>query len=104
MGDPPVEYVGHDGPVPRLPVAQVYGWLLCPISGRVLIREQDDGTFSLPGGTPEPSTPTATPRSPARRSRRTRSASLPRLPSYAFRRGTTGGARGLSICFGEGSG
>jgi 8-oxo-dGTP pyrophosphatase MutT (NUDIX family) len=54
MGDPPVEYVGHDGPVPGLPVTQVYGWLLCPISGRVLIQEQDDGTFSLPGGTPEP--------------------------------------------------
>src|SRR5271155_1823958 len=55
MGDPPAEYVWHDGPVPTgLPVAQVYGWLLCPVSGRVLIQPQDDGTFSLPGGTPEP--------------------------------------------------
>lgn len=104
MGDPPVEYVGHDGPVPRLPVTQVYGWLLCPISGRVLIQEQDDGTFSLPGGTPEPSTPTATPRSPAMRSRRTRphrSLACRAMPSGA---GQRGGARSLSICFGEGSG
>ena len=55
MDDPPVEFIWHDGPVPAgLPVAQVYGWLLCPVSGRVLIQEQDDGTFSLPGGTPEP--------------------------------------------------
>jgi 8-oxo-dGTP diphosphatase len=55
MDDPPVEYVWHDGPVPPgLLVTQVYGWLLCPASGRVLIQEQDDGTFSLPGGTPEP--------------------------------------------------
>jgi RimJ/RimL family protein N-acetyltransferase len=55
MGDPPVEFVWHDDPVPAgLPITQVYGWLLCPVSGRVLIQEQDDGTFSLPGGTPEP--------------------------------------------------
>jgi hypothetical protein len=55
MGDPPIEYVWHDGPVSAgLPVTQVYGWLLCPATGRVLIQEQDDGTFSLPGGTPEP--------------------------------------------------
>src|SRR5579863_4889871 len=54
MDDPPVEFIWHDGPVPAgLPVTQVYGWLLCPASGRVLIQEQDDGTFSLPGGTPE---------------------------------------------------
>ena len=54
MGDPPVEFVWHDGPVPEgLPVTQVSGWLLCPVSGRVLIQEKDDGTFSLPGGTPE---------------------------------------------------
>lgn len=54
MDDPPVEYVWHDGPVPDgLPVTQVYGWLLCPVTGRVLIQEQVDGTFSLPGGTPE---------------------------------------------------
>ena len=55
MADPLIEYVWHDGPVPAaLPVTQVYGWLLCPVTGRVLIQEQDDGTFSLPGGTPEP--------------------------------------------------
>jgi hypothetical protein len=29
MDDSPVEYVWHDGPVPaRLPVTQVYGWLI----------------------------------------------------------------------------
>jgi len=55
MDDQPVEYVWHHGPVPAgLTVTQVYGWLLCPVTGRVLIQEQDDGTFSLPGGTPEP--------------------------------------------------
>lgn len=55
MDDPPVEHIWHDGPVPAgLLVSQVYGWLICPVSGRVLIQEQDDGTFSLPGGTPEP--------------------------------------------------
>ena len=48
MGDPRVEFVWHEVPVPAgLPVSQVYGWLLCPVSGRVLIQEQDDGTFSL---------------------------------------------------------
>ena len=55
MDDPPVEYIWHDGPVPPgLPVTQVYGWLIRPGTGRVLIQEQDDGTFSLPGRTPEP--------------------------------------------------
>jgi 8-oxo-dGTP diphosphatase len=55
VDDPPVEYVWHASPVPAgLPVTQVYGWLICPVTGRVLIQEQDDGTFSLPGGTPEP--------------------------------------------------
>jgi 8-oxo-dGTP diphosphatase len=50
-----VEYVWHGSPVPpEIPVTQVYGWLLCPVTGRVLIQEQDDGTFSLPGGRPEP--------------------------------------------------
>jgi 8-oxo-dGTP diphosphatase len=58
MGGPHVEYVWHDSPVPAgLRVCQVYGWLLCPATGRVLIQEQDDGTFSLPGGTPEPTDP-----------------------------------------------
>jgi 8-oxo-dGTP pyrophosphatase MutT (NUDIX family) len=55
MDDLHVEYVWHEDPVPaELPVTQVYGWLICPVSGRVLIQEQDDGTFSLPGGAPEP--------------------------------------------------
>lgn len=50
MADPPVEYIWHDDPVPaELPVAQVYGWLLCPVTGRVLIQEHDDGTCSLNG-------------------------------------------------------
>jgi hypothetical protein len=40
MDDLPVEYVWHDGPIPaRLPVTQVYGRLLCPVTGRVLIQE-----------------------------------------------------------------
>ena len=30
----------------------MYGWLLCPRTGRVLVQD-DDGTFNLPGGTPE---------------------------------------------------
>lgn len=50
-----IRYAWHDAPVPaELPVTQVYGWLLCPETGRILIQEQDDGTCSLPGGTPEP--------------------------------------------------
>ena len=31
----------------------MYGWLLCPRTGRVLIQD-DEGAFNLPGGTPEP--------------------------------------------------
>jgi 8-oxo-dGTP diphosphatase len=55
MPDQRVEYVWHGSPVPAgLPVTQVYGWLLCPVTGRVLIQEHDDGTCTLPGGTPEP--------------------------------------------------
>ena len=54
MTDPGIRYIWHDSPVPAgLPVTQAYGWLLCPVTGRVLIQEQDDGTLSLPGGTPE---------------------------------------------------
>jgi 8-oxo-dGTP pyrophosphatase MutT (NUDIX family) len=54
MEDPSAQYVWHEGPVPAgLPVTQVSGWLICPLTGRVLIQEQDDGTFNLPGGTPE---------------------------------------------------
>jgi 8-oxo-dGTP diphosphatase len=49
MPDQDIEYVWHDAPVPAgLPVTQVYGWLLCPVAGRALIQEQDDGTFTLP--------------------------------------------------------
>ena len=54
MTEPATRFVWHDAPVPAgLPVTQVYGWLLCPATGRVLIQEQPDGTCSLPGGTPE---------------------------------------------------
>jgi 8-oxo-dGTP diphosphatase len=50
---PDVEYFWHEGPVPiGLEVTQVYGYLLCPRTGRVLIQE-DGGTWNLPGGTPE---------------------------------------------------
>jgi 8-oxo-dGTP diphosphatase len=50
---PDVEYFWHEGPVPiGLEVTQVYGYLLCPQTGRVLIQD-DDGTWNLPGGTPE---------------------------------------------------
>jgi 8-oxo-dGTP diphosphatase len=52
--EPVVEFIWHDSPVPAgLPVTQVYGWLLCPVTGRVLIQEHDDGVRSLPGGSPE---------------------------------------------------
>jgi NUDIX domain-containing protein len=48
-----VRYFWHEAPAPgRLEVTQVYGWLLCPRTSRVLV-EDDDGTFNLPGGTPE---------------------------------------------------
>jgi 8-oxo-dGTP diphosphatase len=46
-------YFWHETPVPAvLQVTQVYGWLLCPRTGRVLVQD-DEGTFNLPGGTPE---------------------------------------------------
>lgn len=55
MTEPAVEFIWHDSPVPAgLRVTQVYGWLLCRDTGRVLVQEQDDGTHSLPGGSPEP--------------------------------------------------
>ncbi len=54
MSESAVEFVWHDAPVPAgLRVSQVYGWLLCPDTGRVLIQVRDDGIFSLPGGRPE---------------------------------------------------
>lgn len=36
-----------------VPVVQVYGWLLYPDDGRVLVQDTGDG-FNLPGGRPEP--------------------------------------------------
>lgn len=55
MAESPVRFVWHDAPVPAgLRITQVYGWLLCPATGRVLIQQQPSGTYSLPGGTPEP--------------------------------------------------
>jgi 8-oxo-dGTP diphosphatase len=50
---PDVEYFWHEAPVPGgLEVTQVYGYLLCPLTGRVLVQD-DEGTWNLPGGTPE---------------------------------------------------
>jgi 8-oxo-dGTP diphosphatase len=49
-----VRYVWRAEPVPaHLVVTQVYGFLFCPDTSRVLLQE-DDGAFNLPGGTPEP--------------------------------------------------
>jgi hypothetical protein len=49
-----VRYLWHEVPVPSgLVITQVYGYLLCPRTGRVLVQD-DEGAFSLPGGTPEP--------------------------------------------------
>jgi 8-oxo-dGTP pyrophosphatase MutT (NUDIX family) len=49
-----VRYWWHEAPVPAgLEITQVYGWLLCPQTGRVLVQD-DEGVFNLPGGTPEP--------------------------------------------------
>jgi 8-oxo-dGTP diphosphatase len=48
-----VRYWWHEAPVPpSLEITQVYGYLLCPSTGRVLVQD-DDGVFNLPGGTPE---------------------------------------------------
>lgn len=48
-----VEYFWHEAPVPEgLEVTQVYGYLLCPRTGRVLVQD-DEGIWNLPGGTPE---------------------------------------------------
>jgi 8-oxo-dGTP diphosphatase len=52
--DGDVEYVWREAPVPdRLKITQVYGYLLCPTTARVLVQD-DDGWFNLPGGKPEP--------------------------------------------------
>ncbi|HEX3962182.1 MAG TPA: NUDIX hydrolase [Trebonia sp.] len=54
MTESQIRYVWYGAAVPEgLPVTQVYGWLLCPVTGRVLIQEHDDGVCTLPGGTPE---------------------------------------------------
>jgi 8-oxo-dGTP diphosphatase len=48
-----VRYLWHEVPVPSgVVITQVYGYLLCPRTGRVLIQD-DKGAFSLPGGKPE---------------------------------------------------
>ena len=49
-----VRYLWHEVPVPSgVVITQVYGYLLCPRTSRVLVQD-DEGAFSLPGGTPEP--------------------------------------------------
>ena len=49
-----MRYFWHKAAVPPgLEIIQVHGYLICPETGRVLIQD-DDGTFNLPGGTPEP--------------------------------------------------
>jgi 8-oxo-dGTP diphosphatase len=49
-----VQYWWHEAPVPAgLEITQVYGYLLCPVTARVLVQD-DGGVFNLPGGTPEP--------------------------------------------------
>src|SRR5262249_37324720 len=51
-----VEYRWYEERVPSgLEIAQVYGYLLCPVTGRVLVQEVADGVFNLPGGSPEES-------------------------------------------------
>lgn len=48
-----VHYFWHEAAVPaELEVTQVYGYLLCPETARVLVQD-DAGVFNLPGGTPE---------------------------------------------------
>jgi 8-oxo-dGTP diphosphatase len=54
MADAEVVYFWHEAPVPAgLQVTQVYGYLICRETGRVLVQD-DDGVFNLPGGKPEP--------------------------------------------------
>ena len=46
---PEVQYWWHEAPVPAgLQITQVYGYLLCPVTGRVLVQD-DDGAFNLNG-------------------------------------------------------
>jgi 8-oxo-dGTP pyrophosphatase MutT (NUDIX family) len=52
--DDDVIYFWHEASVPDgLEITQVYGYLLCPATSRVLVQD-DEGSFNLPGGTPEP--------------------------------------------------
>ena len=54
IADSGVRYVWHEARVlDGLEITQVYGYLLCPQTGRVLVQD-DGGVFNLPGGTPEP--------------------------------------------------
>jgi hypothetical protein len=49
-----VSYLWHESPVAEhLEVAKVHGFLICPDTGRALVQECD-GSFNLPGGSPEP--------------------------------------------------
>ncbi|MEV5703620.1 NUDIX hydrolase [Actinoallomurus sp. NPDC052274] len=51
--DAAAKYFWHEAPVAEgLEITQVYGYLICPRTGRVLVQD-DEGTFNLPGGTPE---------------------------------------------------
>jgi hypothetical protein len=44
-----VRYWWHEAPVPAgLEITQVYGYLLCPVTCRVLVQD-DDGVFNLIG-------------------------------------------------------
>lgn len=52
--DVDVRYFWREAPVPPgLEITQVYGYLICPQTVRVLLQD-DDGVFNLPGGSPEP--------------------------------------------------
>jgi 8-oxo-dGTP diphosphatase len=52
--DVDVSYLWHEAPVPAgMEIAKVYGFLICPGTARILVQEHD-GSFNLPGGSPEP--------------------------------------------------
>jgi 8-oxo-dGTP diphosphatase len=52
--DVELSYRWHESPVAgHLEIAKVYGFLICPDTGRALVQECE-GSFSLPGGSPEP--------------------------------------------------
>jgi 8-oxo-dGTP diphosphatase len=51
--DVEVSYLWHESPVAEhLEIAKVYGFLICPMTGRALVQECN-GVFCLPGGSPE---------------------------------------------------